>query len=153
MVQELDKEQLKILRNAFDAFDTEKNGYIQTDMIGIILEMLGQKLDDKSLAAVIREHDQQQTGQLDFEKFAQLASKYVEVEEDIEAVRRELKEAFRLYDKEGKGYLSLEVLRGILRELDDKITEDDLDMMIDEIDADGSGGVDFEEFMEVMTGE
>ncbi|XP_055712599.1 troponin C-like [Phlebotomus papatasi] len=149
---ELDKDQLKLLKNAFDAFDTEKNGYIQTDMIGMILEMLGQTLDDKSLAAVIREHDQRQTGKLDFEKFAQLASKYVEVEEDMEIVQRELKEAFRLYDKEGKGYLTLEVLRDILRELDDKITEDDLDMMIDEIDADGSGTVDFDEFMEVMTG-
>ncbi|XP_059608302.1 troponin C, isoallergen Bla g 6.0101-like [Phlebotomus argentipes] len=149
---ELDKDQLKLLKNAFDAFDTEKNGYIQTDMIGMILEMLGQTLDDKSLQAVIREHDQRQTGKLDFEKFAQLASKYVEVEEDFEAVQRELKEAFRLYDKEGKGYLTLEVLRDILRELDDKITEDDLDMMIDEIDADGSGTVDFDEFMEVMTG-
>uniref|UniRef100_A0A1B0DQ63 EF-hand domain-containing protein n=1 Tax=Phlebotomus papatasi TaxID=29031 RepID=A0A1B0DQ63_PHLPP len=149
MIEEIDSDgsgtvDFDVLKNAFDAFDTEKNGYIQTDMIGMILEMLGQTLDDKSLAAVIREHDQRQTGKLDFEKFAQLASKYVEVEEDMEIVQRELKEAFRLYDKEGKGYLTLEVLRDILRELDDKITEDDLDMMIDEIDADGSGTVDFD---------
>lgn len=43
-----------------------------------------------------------------------------------------------------KGYITVEVLRDILHELDDKITPTDLDLMIDEIDADGSGTVDFE---------
>lgn len=43
-----------------------------------------------------------------------------------------------------KGYITVEVLRHILHELDDKISPSDLDMMIDEIDADGSGTVDFE---------
>jgi len=36
--------------------------------------------------------------------------------------------------------------------LDDKITEDELDEMIAEIDTDGSGTVDFDEFMEMMSG-
>lgn len=36
------------------------------------------------------------------------------------------------------------MLRQILHEIDDKITPGDLDLMIEEIDADGSGTVDFE---------
>lgn len=75
----------------------------------------------------------------------------------------------------GNGYITTAVLREILKELDDKITNEDLDMMIEEIDSDGSGTVDFDgmerlfidkihcfpmvflsfsfaEFMEVMTG-
>ena len=43
-----------------------------------------------------------------------------------------------------KGYITVEVLRQILHEIDDKISPADLDLMIDEIDADGSGTVDFE---------
>lgn len=35
-------------------------------------------------------------------------------------------------------------MREILAELDDTIPDEDLDAMIDEIDADGSGTVDFE---------
>lgn len=38
-----------------------------------------------------------------------------------------------------KGYITVEVLRQILHEIDDKITPGDLDLMIEEIDADGSG--------------
>lgn len=43
-----------------------------------------------------------------------------------------------------KGYITVEVLRDILHELDDKIPPGDLDLMIAEIDADGSGTVDFQ---------
>jgi len=44
----------------------------------------------------------------------------------------------------GNGYITTDVLREILKELDDKITNEDLDMMIEEIDSDGSGTVDFD---------
>nr|2K2A_A Chain A, Troponin C [Lethocerus indicus] len=67
-------------------------------------------------------------------------------------MQQELREAFRLYDKEGNGYISTDVMREILAELDETLSSEDLDAMIDEIDADGSGTVDFEEFMGVMTG-
>lgn len=66
------------------------------------------------------------------------------VEEDAEAMQEELREAFRLYDKEGNGYIKTSDLREILRALDDKLTEDELDEMITEIDTDGSGTVDFD---------
>lgn len=73
-----------------------------------------------------------------------MAARFIEVEEDVGALQAELKEAFRVYDKEGKGYLTVATLRGILHELDDKISSQDLDSIIEEIDADGSGTVDFD---------
>lgn len=105
--------------------------------------MLGHQLDDKILAEIIAEVDADGSGQLEFEEFVSLASRFL-VEEDAEAMLQELKEAFRLYDKEGNGYITTDVLREILKELDDKITEDDLNSMIEEIDSDGSGTVDFD---------
>lgn len=41
-----------------------------------------------------------ESGRLEFEEFVTLAAKFI-VEEDDEAMQKELKEAFRLYDKEG----------------------------------------------------
>ncbi|XP_053625969.1 troponin C, isoallergen Bla g 6.0101-like [Plodia interpunctella] len=153
-MEELDKTQLQLLKNAFDAFDHEKKGVISTDMVGTILEMLGHELDEGTLKEIIDEIDQDGSGELEFPEFCQLASKFLtEEEEDDEAMVQELREAFRLYDKEGNGYITTDVLKEIFRELDNTITADDLDTMIDEIDSDGSGTVDFEEFLEVMTGE
>ncbi|CAG0913597.1 unnamed protein product [Notodromas monacha] len=65
-------------------------------------------------------------------------------EEDSGVMEQELREAFRLYDKEGNGYITTKTLREILRELDDKLTDEELDEMIAEIDTDGSGTVDFD---------
>lgn len=57
---------------------------------------------------------------------------------------KELKEAFRLYDKEGNGFIPTSCLKEIMRELDDKLSDEELDGMIAEIDSDGSGTVDFD---------
>jgi len=46
-------------------------------------------------------HSFTESGRLEFEEFVTLAAKFI-VEEDAEALEKELREAFRLYDKEGK---------------------------------------------------
>ena len=66
------------------------------------------------------------------------------IEEDEEQMREELKEAFRIYDKEGNGYITTEVLKEILHEIDPELTDDDLDGIIEEVDEDGSGTLDFD---------
>lgn len=81
---------------------------------------------------------------MNFEEFCGLASRFMEEDTDTEAMQQELREAFRLYDKEGNGYITTDVFRDILHELDDALSPEELDMIIDEVDADGSGTVDFE---------
>ena len=114
---------------------------------------------------------------LEFEEFCQLSAKFL-IEEDEEGMKRELKEAFRIYDKAGtrimhkkstsvtcffilfyisssllntqqqlfigNGYIPVSSLKEILKELDPKLTSDEIDGIIEEIDEDGSGTVDFD---------
>jgi len=140
-----------VLRKAFDGFDHEKKGAISTDLVGTILRMMGQTYNARTLKELIDEIDEDKSGMLEFEEFITLAAKFI-IEDDAEAMAKELKEAFRLYDKEGNGYIPTSALKEILRELDDTMSDDDLQKAIDEIDTDGSGTVDFDEFMEMMTG-
>lgn len=142
---------MQMLKKTFAMFDNGKTGSIDTDKIKTILNTLGQNFDDDELAALIEENDPEGTGKCQFDAFANIIGHFLE-EEDAEAMQQELKAAFRLYDKEGNGYITTAVLREIMAALDDKLTADQLDEMIDEIDTDGSGTVDFEEF-EMMTGE
>ena len=104
----------------------------------------------------------------------QLAAKFL-IEEDEEQMKWELKEAFRIYDKHGtdfffceiksthifillhfsvgNGYITTDVLKEILREIDGTLSEYNLDQIIEEVDEDESGTADFDEFMAMMTGE
>ncbi|KAJ3652495.1 hypothetical protein Zmor_018453 [Zophobas morio] len=150
-MDELPKDQINLLKKAFDTFDVEKKGSIGTVMVGTILGMLGIHTTEKMLAEIIAEVDADGSGELEFEEFITLASKFM-AEEDAEAMQSELKEAFRLYDKEGNGYITTATLKEILRELDSNLSNEELDGIITEIDTDGSGTVDYDEFMEVMTG-
>ncbi|XP_066585118.1 troponin C, isoallergen Bla g 6.0101-like [Prorops nasuta] len=150
--QELSKEQLANLQMAFDAYDHHKKGKISTAMVGTILGMLGHEVKGHALQEVIAEVDVTGCGELTFEEFCSLAGRFLEEDTDTEAIQQELREAFRLYDKEGNGYITTDVFRDILHELDDALSPEELDMIIEEVDTDGSGTLDYEEFMEVMTG-
>ena len=44
----------------------------------------------------------------------------------------------------GDGYITTGTLKEILRELDNRLTEADLDGIIEEVDEDGSGTLDFD---------
>ena len=84
-----------------------------------------------------------ESAKIDFLAFCQISAKFM-TEEDEEGLKDELKEAFRIYDRDGQGYITTDVLKEILREIDSELTEDDLDNIIEEVDEDGSGTLDFD---------
>ena len=49
-----------------------------------------------------------------------------------------------------QGFITMAQFRDIIAEVDPKLTDEDLDAIIEEIDEDGSGTMDFEEFCEMM---
>lgn len=134
---------MAVMRKAFQMFDTTKSGFIDTLKISTILNTMGQLFDDGELNNMIREFDPEKSGRVNFDCFCKIAGRFLE-EEDSEAMQEELKEAFRMYDREGNGYITTATLKEILAALDDKLTSTDLDGIIAEIDTDGSGTVDFD---------
>merc|ERR1712060_548707 len=145
-----ESEQVDVLKKCFDGFADEE-GAIPAENVGNILSMMGLKVKPTALRSIIEEIDEDGSGLLEFGEFCQLAAKFL-VEEDEEALKKELKEAFRIYDKDCMGFISTDTLKEILRELDNKLTEEDLDNIVDEVDEDSSGTLDFDEFMEMMAG-
>ncbi|XP_022907940.1 troponin C-like [Onthophagus taurus] len=147
-----DEQKMAILRKAFTMFDPSKSGLIETTKISTILNTMGCLFDHSELSRLTTEQDTDKSGKVDFDGFCAIASHFLE-EDDAESTQQELKEAFRLYDREGNGYITTATLKEILAALDDNLTSKDLDGIITEIDTDGSGTVDFDEFMEMMTGD
>jgi len=150
-MSDLDAAQTAALKQAFESFDTEGKGAIGIETIGNILRMMGVKMKEADLKEAVDDVDDDGSGMLEFEEFTELAAKFL-IEEDEEELKKELKEAFRIYDKDGQGFITNDVLREILKEIDPKLSEADLDGIIEEVDEDGSGTMDLDEFMEMMSG-
>merc|ERR1712115_51740 len=123
---QLTDDQVADFRDAFKKFDAAGEGEIPTSELGTVMKMLGHKLNDDELEVRI---------------------KTKEAQDEVE-----VKEAFRVLDKEGKGEIHTDVIKEILAQLDDSLTDQDLKDLIAEIDSDGSGWVDCDEFKALMLG-
>merc|ERR1711976_277512 len=111
---------------------------------------MGFRPSKKELKEILEEIDEDGSGEIEFAEFCQLCAKFLIEEPDEETMKAELKGAFRVYDKEGQGFITTDQLREIIAELDPRLTSEDLDGIIDEIDEDGSGTMDFDEFRQMM---
>merc|ERR1719195_575193 len=112
----------------------------------MILKSMGVDVNKTDMDNYAADVDEEAAGKFNFTMFCQVAAKFIEDDEE------EMKEAFRIYDKEGQGFITNDVLKEILREIDSSLTEEDLDGIIEEVDEDGSGTMDFDEFQEMMMG-
>ena len=76
---------------------------------------------------------------IEFNEFLQMMSKQQKkgLSQDI------LKDAFRIFDKDDDGLISVEELRSIMKNLGDKMTDEELDEMLDAADTKHDGLVNY----------
>ncbi|KAI3892884.1 hypothetical protein MKW92_037485 [Papaver armeniacum] len=65
--------------------------------------------------------------------------------------RQEIREAFELFDTDGSGTIDAKELNVAMRALGFEMTEEQITQMIADVDKDGSGAIDFDEFVYMMT--
>ena len=56
----------------------------------------------------------------------------------------EIQEAFRVFDRDGDGFISAAELKHVMNNLGEKLTDEEVDQMIIDADRDGDGKIDFE---------
>merc|ERR1712188_268324 len=64
----------------------------------------------------------------------------------------EIREAFNLFDGDQSGAIDVRGLKAAMRALGFEVKKEELKKMISDIDNDGNGSIEFQEFLEMMTG-
>ena len=62
----------------------------------------------------------------------------------------EFREAFQAFDKDGNGSITTKELGTVMRSLGQNLSEGEIKEVIDEVDEDKNGTIDFQEFLSLM---
>jgi len=66
---------------------------------------------------------------------------------------KQLRTAFNLFDKDGKGTIGKNDLKKLLKDMKVELTDEELKDILNDVDEDGSGQIEFKEFKAFMTRE
>lgn len=79
-------------------------------------------------------------GKIDFEEFLTMMGRRTEPDNGEE----EMRQAFRILDADGNGYISPTELHRVMRNLGENLTEDEISEMVKQADLDGDGRINYE---------
>lgn len=141
------EENVEDLKEAFALFDKKGVGEISTSKLIKVLRALGENPTEETLDDMINECDTDGDGSIDFIEFVHMAYK---ISRDADEI---MKEAFSIFDDDGSGSITHEEFRRVvLEEGGGNLREEDVEMIINEVDKDGDGEINMDEFVKMLVG-
>ena len=141
----LSQEEIDGCREAFLAFDKDRSGTIDIYELRDVLEAMGQKPTEEELFQLLNSVDEDGTGEIDFAEFLKVIEHQKERAEDVDN-EGDMIDAFVACggQPDKSGNVKRETLVRIIKQ--DFGLPIDIDSLINKIDTDGSGEIEFDEF-------
>merc|ERR1719410_3246131 len=95
---------------------------------------------------MINEVDADGNGAIDFPEFLSLMAR---CHQDTEG-EEELSEAFKVFDRDGNGFISSAEVHLVMTNLGEKLTDEEVSEMDRAADVDGDGQINYDEFVKMM---
>lgn len=123
----ISKSKLREYRDAFSLFDKDGNGYLTKEELGHVMHQLGQWARMEELQEMLSEVDTDGDGNVSFEEFVEILLNITDSDQDSSAAQeeQELRDAFRVFDKHNRGYITASDLRAVLQCLGEDLDEDE----------------------------
>ena len=125
-----DEATLKRLKQAFDLFDPTGEGYISQDGLKKVFASLSK--DSEDLSSLFGQDTSglftDRGGKIDFDTFLKLYRAELKGDQEI----TDLQQAFRLLDKDNKGYIGAVELQYLCKKWGEDLTKEEVDAMVSE---------------------
>ncbi|KAG9330776.1 hypothetical protein JZ751_022093 [Albula glossodonta] len=157
------------LKEAFKEFDKDKDGFISCKDLGECMRTMGYMPTEMELIELSQQICECSTenipltsrstsssplggGRVDFEDFVELMGPKMLAETADMIGVKELRDAFKEFDSNGDGQISLAELREAMKKLmGEQLNHREIDEILRDVDLNGDGLVDFEEFVRMMS--
>lgn len=160
----IDESQLKY---AFEMFDSNHDGCLNTSEIKQLLANIDIEVSDSVIQRIVKEASKSgksislgsmwniierlciiENGLVKEQEFLVWFSRFkTPKEDDAEA---DLKAAFMVFDKDGNGYITRDELKSAMQVIGETLTDRDLDELLRTTDHDNDGKINYEEFIKTL---
>ena len=137
----------KTSQEAFSLFDTDHSGTIDYRELKVAMRALGFAVKKDEVDAIMREYDRDDSGSIEYPEFREIMMERMGDRNHQD----ELAKAFKIFDDDGSGVITVRNLRRIAKELGEDVNDEELFAMIDEFDQNGDGVIDEKEFLAIMS--
>ena len=151
MLADLPEDLLVQISCAFCLFDSDKDGYIKPKDFVKVLSQNQITIPESSVRDILGPSNSNSNNETttdvslkDFVNIVNSRMKCVESEE-------ELMEMFKIFDKKGTGKVSSGDIRAVLDDIDEPLSQQEIEELMLNWDKDKDGFLDFAEFKEMMT--
>ncbi|KAG4304970.1 hypothetical protein PORY_001645 [Pneumocystis oryctolagi] len=146
---EITEEQRHEIKEAFELFDSDKDGVIDYHGLKIAMRALGFEAEKGEVLDILRENGKNGRGVIMYEDFARVMTEKILERDPLDEIKR----AYALFADEQTGKINIRNLRRIAKELGENIDDQELIAMIDEFDLDQDGEINEQEFINIMVDE
>lgn len=134
------------MKEAFQLFDKNGDGFISAKELGVLMRTLGRNPTEDEIMNIMNEIDVDHNGKLDFSEFTIMMKDKLSGED----MEQEIKQAFRVFDRNGDGYISKSEFKHCMMHFGEKFTDDEVEEMMAEADANNDGKIDYTEFSQMI---
>ena len=144
----LTEDEVLEIREAFDLFDTDKSGEIDVAELKQALMNLGIDTKNQTLQNMLSDIDKNGNANIDFDEFIDMMTAKMSDKD----TREDLEKVFELFlGDDNSDKIDIRHLKRVCKELNENMSDDELNEMIVRADTDRDGKVSFEEFYAIMT--
>mmetsp|Transcript_33066 Transcript_33066/g.60216 ORF Transcript_33066/g.60216 Transcript_33066/m.60216 type:complete len:164 (-) Transcript_33066:121-612(-) len=143
---DLTEDQKQEIKEAFDLFDTDGSGEIDSKELKVAMRSLGFEPTNEEIIRMIEEVDDDGSGSMQYDEFLILMTDKM-LNRDP---KDDMLKAFRLLDEHESGKITFQSLRRTAKELGMDWSDKDIQAMFDVADKDNDGEVNEKDFLRVM---
>ncbi|CAF2736995.1 unnamed protein product [Rotaria sp. Silwood2] len=124
------------LLDAFQLFDTNKDGCISFDELRAVCQKLQMPMDTTRLKCAFQNRDN-----ISFDEFCRIMQDY-----NSNSNNAYFQETFNAFDKNADGYITAKEIKRTMKELGERLTDKQAKTMLKSADSDGDGKLSKDEF-------